>query len=454
LHPDAVIGSATDLERLINERRALLAVVGLGYVGLPAACLFAAAGFRVLGVERDKTRHDAIADGQVPLEGVEPGLAELLTKVRGADALRVVSSAASISAADIFLICVETPVEDDHRPRYEALRVACRDIGAVLKSGSLVIVESTLAPGTMDRVVRPELEASSGRVAGRDFRIGHCPERVMPGKLVRNMRTMSRVCGGDSVETARFMKALYGTVVDAPLDATDLVTAELVKTVENAYRDVNIAFANEIALICEAVGADVAAVRELVNKSPGRNMLVPGAGVGGHCIPKDPWLLWAGAEDRAAVRLIPMAREVNDSMPLHVAGLVALGLAEHGRQLRGSRIAVLGYAYLENTGDVRNSPSRALVQHLRDSGADVVVHDPYVNGMGGDILDVARAADTIVLVVRHDEYRQLELQSLRKLVRTPVIVDGRGVVSPTAAREAGFDYLAVGSLGRDGGHRR
>src|SRR5205807_9712185 len=186
---------------------------------------------------------------------------------------------------------------------------------------------------------------------------GHCPERVMPGRLIRNLRTMSRVCGGTTPETAETMVALYRHIVEAELDPADAVTADLVKTAENAYRDVNIAFANELALICESVGADVLVVRDLVNKSPGRAVLLPGTGVGGHCIPKDPWLLAAGAGESASVRLIPAARAVNDGMPSHVAGLVAHGLAAHGRAIPGSRIAVLGYAYLENTGDTRNSPS-------------------------------------------------------------------------------------------------
>ena len=441
------------LGRRVDDRAAVLAVVGLGYVGLPAASLFAAAGFEVIGVERNDGRRRTIAQGDVPLEGDEPGLPELLKRVVAAGKLRVTGDAAALSSADIVLVCVETPVAEDHLPRYEALRAACRDIGTFMRPGTVVIVESTIAPGTMDRVVRPALEDVSRKVSGRDFHIGHCPERVMPGKLVKNMRTMSRVCGGDDAATAELIKRLYSAVVEASLDTSDMVTAEVVKTAENAYRDVNIAFANEVALICEAVGADAGRVRELVNKSPGRHMLVPGAGVGGHCIPKDPWLLVASVDGKEEIRLIPAARAVNDSMPRHVADLVADGLAAYGRSTNGATVAVLGYSYLENTGDVRNSPSVTLVEELKRRGAEVRVHDPFVPGLGGDYRAAVRSADAIALVVAHDEYRVLPLAELREIMRTPVLVDGRGVVAARSARDVGFTYFAVG-LPRFDGHSR
>jgi len=173
------------------------------------------------------------------------------------------------------------------------------------------------------------------------------------------------------------------------LDPTDCLTAELVKTVENTYRDVQIAFANEVALLCENVGADVWEVRQLVNKSPQRDMHLPGPGVGGHCIPKDPWLLVHGATDGFEARLIPTARAVNDDMPLHVAELVESAVREAGGQIRGARIAVLGYAYKQNTDDTRNSPAIPLIKRLEELGAEVAVHDPYVKGYNDDLEEVS-----------------------------------------------------------------
>jgi len=266
---------------------------------------------------------------------------------------------------------------------------------------------------------------------------------VMPGKLLANLRGLSRVVGGSSPEVALAMTALYRHIVQADLDPVDWITAELVKTVENAYRDVQIAFANEVALICEALGGDVWKVRELVNKSPYRQMHLPGAGVGGHCIPKDPWLLAYGVQGQdISLRMVPAARQVNDDMPFHVATLLERTLARAGRSLQGARVLVLGYAYLENSDDTRNSPSEALVEHLKKKGAVVVVHDPYVAEYQKDLLTLAEGCDAAVLMVAHDAYRSLDFDALRLRMSLPVLVDGRGVfrISPPPA----FVYACVG----------
>ncbi|MBN2002496.1 MAG: nucleotide sugar dehydrogenase [Anaerolineae bacterium] len=417
----------------IAAKTARIGVIGLGYVGLPVACLFAEAGFDVVGVDRKAERVNAINAGILPIEGREPGLAELLVDVIAGRRLRATTQYADLRACDVVLISVETPVDEQHVPQYIALRSALRDLGPALQVGALVIVESTIAPGTMARLVKPLLEETSGKRASEDFYLGHCPERVMPGKLLANLRGVSRVCGGETPETAQTMMALYRHVVQADLDAADCVTAELVKTAENAYRDVNIAFANEVALICEAVGGDVWKVRELVNKSPGRNMLLPGAGVGGHCIPKDPWLLVYQAQQMGVpIQLIPAARAVNDGMPLQTLALLEDALLEAGRPLAGARVLVLGYAYLEDSDDTRNSPSEMLVTQLRQRGAEVVVHDPYVLGYQGDVLALAEGCDAAVAMVKHSDYKALDLAALKAVLRAPVLVDGRRVF-PQAA---------------------
>jgi UDP-N-acetyl-D-mannosaminuronic acid dehydrogenase len=272
----------------------------------------------------------------------------------------------------------------------------------------------------------------------------------MPGKLLANLQLMSRVCGGGTPETAQVMMALYRNIVQAELDTAEIITAELVKTTENAYRDVQIAFANEVALICEVAGADVWRVRELVNKSPYRQMHLPGAGVGGHCIPKDPWLLAAAANDRVPLRLIPAARAVNDSMPRHVAELVVAALKAAGRPLPEARVAVLGYAYLENSDDTRNSPSIDLLEQLQERGLDIVIHDPWVAEYQGDIIERISGCDAAVFMVKHQPYLDLDLDTLKQALRTPLVVDGRGIFNPDQMREADLQLVAVGrSEGND-----
>jgi len=432
------------LRSSIEDRSATIGVVGLGYVGLPVAALFADRGFSVVGVDLLEDRVAKINAGACPIEGREPDLPELLQRVTTAGRLRATTRHADLAHASAVLISVETPIDPvDNRPRYAALVAACEAIAAQLEEGSLVIVESTIGPRAMADVVAPALERGSGRPNAGGFRLGHCPERVMPGRLLRNLRSMSRVVGGDSPDTATTMAELYRTYVEGDLDHADLLTAELVKTAENAYRDVNIAFANELALVCEAAGADVWAVRELVNKSPGRNVLLPGAGVGGHCIPKDPWLL-ASALATGDAPLISAARAVNESMPGHVAALTFELLAEAGVDPASAKVAVLGYAYLEDSDDTRHSPSADLVRELELSGSSVTVHDPFVEAYSGSLEDTVRGADVAVLMVAHSAYRSLSLTELRDQLARPLMIDARHVFSPAALAEVGFRSRTIG----------
>ena len=432
------------LQEKIRDNQATLAVIGLGYVGLPVACMFADRGFNVIGVDIIPERVSQINQGKSPIEGNEPGLAELLTKVITSGKFTATTEYDQLKDVDVFLIDVETPTDDQHIPQYVALRSACRSLGKVLKDGALVIVESTIAPGTMDTVVRSEVEETSGKTSGVDFFLGVCPERVMPGKLLANLQKMNRVCGGDTPEVSETLQLLYSYIVHADLDPADLVTAELTKTAENTFRDVNIAFANELALICQATGADFLTVRDLVNKSPGRNVLMAGAGVGGHCIPKDPWLLVHGTQGKVDLKLIPAARAVNDSMPLHVAKMVEQALIEAGTPIVGSKIAILGYAYLEESDDIRNSPSEILVQKLTEWGVEVVIHDPFVDEFKEELLKAIQGCDGVVIMVAHQAYKDIDLKQVRAALRTPILIDGRFVYEPDDLLEAGFIYQGVG----------
>jgi len=436
-----------ELVKAIRDRTARIVIIGLGYVGLPVACMFARAGFQVVGIRRNSEKVSQINQGICPIEGKEAGLPELLAEVIREGRLKATTDYAECRRAQIALIAVETPVNKTTKePGYEALQAALQELGQNLQPGILVIIESTIAPGTMERVVKPILEEVSGLKVNADFYLANCPERVMPGKLLANIENCSRVVGGMSSETARAAVELYRYIVKADLDPTDCLTAELVKTAENTYRDVQIAFANEVALLCESVGADVWEVRQLVNKSPQRDMHLPGPGVGGHCIPKDPWLLVYGAGDGFEARLISTARAVNDSMPLHMVELVKGALREASKEVRGARIAILGYAYKENTDDARNSPAIPLITRLEELGAEVAVHDPYVRDYNHELEKVVTGSDCVVVMAAHDPYRELDLENLKTWLRMPVLVDGRNVFSMRKAREAGFIYKGIGNV--------
>lgn len=434
-----------DLHNRIKNLNANLAVIGLGYVGLPVACEFARAGFMVLGLDILPERVDRINAGISPIEGAEPGLQELLIETLQSGQFKATTDYTELSNSDIILVCVDTPIDRSRNPQYLSLKSALESIASNFRRGALVIIESTISPGTMLNVVQPILESNRNYIMNKDFFLGNCPERVMPGKLLKNIRSVSRVVGGMTPETAEVMVSLYRHIVDAELDAVDCITAELVKTVENTYRDVQIAFANEVALICEKVGGNVWKVRDLVNKSPGRHMLNPGAGVGGHCIPKDPWLLASSVfESNVSLRVIPAAREVNDSMPYHVIHLLEDSLESMGRAIADSRVLIMGFAYLEESDDSRNSPSQALVERLKAQNAEVVVHDPYVNGYSGSVLELAKDSDAVILMVKHTEYKNVHFQELRSVMRTPILIDGRGFYDKDEVQTSGMLYRAVG----------
>jgi len=445
-----------------------IVVVGLGYVGIPVAALFAdVEGFNVTGVQRRSKRSgwkiDYINDGKNPIEGDEPGLAELIERVVEKETFRATDEISVYGEADAILIAVQTPVDEKHIPRYESLRQVSQDIGGYMKKGALVVLESTVAPGTTEHVVKPILEKQSGMKAGIDFNLVFSYERVMLGRLIHNLTKLDRIVGGITPECTRRGVELYSHIVQAKLHATDSLTAEVSKVTENTYRDVNIAFANEVALICESLGVNVHEVRRYVNslpnipgdpgKNPLRMMHSPGAGVGGHCLPKDPWLLKYGlnayGDFEFEPKVIIESRRINDSMPNHMMTLIGGALNEKGLKLEDAKVAILGVAFLPNSEDTRNTPAYPLYKLLKKRCAEVRLHDPYVKDYGdmeieNELETTVRGSDVIALVTRHDEYRELSLEWLKEKMRTPIIVDGRNNFRREECLEMGFAFRGVG----------
>jgi UDP-N-acetyl-D-mannosaminuronic acid dehydrogenase len=427
-----------------------IVIVGTGYVGIPVAVMFANKSFNVVGINRTKDKVDLINKGICPIEGDEPNLPELLAKVIKEKKLTATTDYSACKNADAILICVETPFDSDKwEPKYDSLKSALKSVAENLTKGSLVIVESTIAPTTMDTLVKPILENTSKMKAGTDFLLGNCPERVMPGKLLYNIENLSRVCGGINEETREKMLELYAHIVKGELYPTDCLTAEVVKTTENAYRDVEIAFANEVAIICEKLGINVYEVRDLVNKAPYRNMHLPGAGVGGHCLPKDSLLLSYGVKGIMTPELMILARNLNKKMPVHTAELLIDALKEKKMGPKSKKVIVCGFAYLENSDDTRNTPALGVIDTLREKGVLVEVHDPFVKNYPGveikkDFEKTIAGSDALVFVTAHNEYKNLNLDKIKGLMKTPIIIDGRNIFTKEKAIEKGFVYKGIG----------
>ncbi len=427
-----------------------IVIIGTGYVGIPVAAIFADRGFNVVGINRTIEKVDAINKGLCPIEGDEPNLAELIDKVVKSKKLVATTDYSECKNADAILICVETPFDSKKwEPNYESLKSALKSVGENMSKDTLVIVESTIAPTTMDTLVKPILEDASKMEAGRDFLLGNCPERVMPGKLLYNIENLPRVCGGINEETRTKMIELYSPVVNAELYPTDCLTAEVVKTAENAYRDVEIAFANEVALICEKLGIDAYEVRELVNKSPYRNMHYPGAGVGGHCLPKDSLLLSYGVKGILTPKIMLLARELNNEMPLHTAALLLQTFRDMKMNLKDKRVTVCGFAYLENSDDTRNTPSLEVINELKKNGIEVMIHDSFVKSyqdidIKKDFYKSIEGADGLIFVTAHNEYRNLDIEKIKETMRTPIVIDGRNIFNKEEMKNKGFIYKGVG----------
>ena len=415
--------------------------------------MFASRGVTSLAVDIDEERVDKINQGISPIVGFEPGLGELIAEATKDGRLTATTDPTRLSGAEAIIVCVDTPIDErTKRPVLDILKKATRTVGENMRRGTLVSIESTLPPRTMQEVIIPILEDASGMKVGQDFRLVHCPERVMPGRLLRNLAEYDRVLGGYDSESVAAGTALYKIIMGGKLHTADLLHAEISKTLENAYRDVQIAFANEVALACEELGADAFEIRRLVNTCPFRDMHIPGSGVGGHCLPKDSWL-FASALRREQPKLITSARETNERMPVHMVELVEEALAEKGRSLQDSKVAILGLAFLRDSDDTRHSPSLTIIDRLHDK-ARVIVHDPFVARpyrvpMVRDLDEALKGADCLVLVTDHTEYKDLDLVSIKRMMHTPAVVDGRNVLSPERCRHLGFAYRGIGKGTRD-----
>jgi UDP-N-acetyl-D-glucosamine dehydrogenase len=412
---------------LAGEKKEVLfagvAVIGLGYVGLPLAVLAAKKGYRVLGIDKNREKVASLERGELYIAEV-PG--SELRNLTGGGLLRNVTEYTELPSYDVILVCVPTPLSDGGRPDYRHLQAAAKEIAARLRPGQLIIVESTVAPGTTASLFLPLLQERQME-AGYDFYLAYSPERIDPGNREYSLGNIPKLVAGTTPACRRLARFFYHSLGITTIPVRDMETAEMAKLLENTYRDVNIALVNEMAQVCRYNGLDIREVISAAATKPfGFQAFYPGTGVGGHCVPVDSiyYTTWARESGRPAV-LAEKARAVNAAMPLHAANVISEALAEEGRQLAGSKILLLGVTYKKDINDTRESSALKLLELLQEKGAKVSFHDPLVQAVSlrsGTLRGVSlnnsilAGRDCVVIAVAHTAYDLSRIYTSSRLI--------------------------------------
>jgi len=410
----------------------------MGYIGLPTASIFASHGIHVTGMDINADIIDGLHAGKLHI--FEPGLRGLVMDALSSGSLEISSE---VRPADAFIIAVPTPFYEDKRADLRAVISAAESIVPHLRKGNLVILESTSPPRTTVDIVAPILE-KSGLKSGIDFKLAYSPERVLPGRILRELVDNARVIGGIDRASAEAGRDLYRKIVKGDIILTDATTAEMIKLMENTSRDINIAIANEFSRLAQKFDVDIWEAIEIANLHPRVEILRPGVGVGGHCISVDPWFLVEAAPETA--QLIKTARGINDEQPAFVAGLIE----EAADSLVGKKVAFLGLAFKPNVDDIRESPAVHLAHHLQTRGAVVDAYEPFKENAGltgihqvTNLEDALQDADIIVLAVGHEQFKDLDPHLIHEKTKANLVFDAVNSWDKAAWENAGFQFMGL-----------
>lgn len=421
-----------------------IAVVGLGYVGLPLALLAEEKGFQVIGLEKSQKKLSLLKDGVSVID--DEKAAQQLSKSK----INFTDDYSKIKDRDIVIVCVPTPVDEHKNPDLSLVKSAALDSAKNMKKGSLLIIESTINPGVCDEVIIPMIESETDHKIGKTLHIAHCPERINPGDKKWHVGNINRVLGADSEAGLEIAYKFYDKLVDGQIKKMATIKeAEAVKVVENSFRDINIAFVNELAMSFNELGINVYNVIDGAATKPFAFMPhYPGIGVGGHCIPVDPYYLIEYAKNNGFDhKFLKLARSINETMPIYSVNLLEKTLIEKtGKTLDGSKVAVLGVSYKPNVGDDRESPSFTVIKALKDRNAQVIVYDPYIptKSTVKSLGEALKNADAVILATAHKEFTDITLDDIRDV---QVVLDGRGALQHLSKQLQKTDatYIGLGS---------
>jgi UDP-N-acetyl-D-glucosamine dehydrogenase len=447
--------SASNLGDKISSKNATVCVIGLGYVGVPLAVASAQAGFNVLGVDVDSWKVEQINKGICYVE--DKYSEELLPSLVSAGKVKAYSKMVeAVPSSDITVVCVPTPLKKDKDPDLSFLKTVARTLASQLNDYKLIIVESTSYPGTTKEVFQPLLERG-GKTAGTDFALVYSPERIDYGNASFGVRSIPKVVGGVNEDSTRLGAAFYSTILQAKVVAVSGPSvAEATKMLENVFRYVNIALVNELAVLHESLGVDfIEAIDAAATKPFGFMAHYPGPGVGGHCIPKDPfYLVYKAKKAGFPLRMVSTAETLNNEMPKHTVERLLKAFRKSRKNPRKAKVALWGLAYKGGVKDTRRSPSVDLLKIFQRSGVKVVAYDPFVETIkvgsvqyksAGSILDSVKGADAVVIATNHPEFRDADLTDVKAQMNPdPILFDTRNLRTRKESEGAGFTYLATG----------
>ncbi|MBI4451990.1 nucleotide sugar dehydrogenase [Candidatus Woesearchaeota archaeon] len=422
-----------------------ITIVGLGYVGLPLACLCAEKGHKVYGFDVDKSKIDSVNKNESPIEDeyVAGKLRSLKNKIRA-----TTDPKECIPVSDVVIVCVPTPVDRNNSPDLTAVMNSVSTVSKFIRQGALLVIESTIYPGTIEEVVLPILQKEKFNIQKNDLLVAHCPERIDPGNKKWTIEMLPRVVGGITKEATQAAADFYRGILNANvLELSSVKAAEATKIMENTFRDINIAFVNEMAQSFDKAGIDILEVIKGASTKPFAFMPhYPGSGVGGHCISQDPYyMIEKGRQFGFNHEFLKLAREINNNMPHYTVELLENELKKLKKAIKGAKVGVLGIAYKANVDDVRESPAYEVINILKTRGADVFVFDPHVQKESNvrDLDELLNKSDYLVLVTDHKEFKSMDLEKLKKH-KILVVIDGRNCLDKEKIKSMGIAYHGIG----------
>ncbi len=444
-----------EIKKLIDKNETSICVIGIGRIGLPTALSFAKSGFRTRGVDINEELINKIKNKDYPLKD-EPGYQEIFEQVISNGKFTATTKIEDvIPNSQIILLSLPTPMDKNNVPDYTALRTVAKQLKNLVVSGSIIIVESTIEPGFIENEFIDLVENEERKIkAGENIGIGVCPETANPGEIMKDFEKLPRLVGATDEKTADVITEIYKHVFPVELiKMPNCKTANAVKLTTNVFRDVNIAFVNELALLFEKLGIDIKTVLDAADKKYNFQIHFPGAGVGGPCLPVNSYQMLNSAKgiSEDLLKMVKVSREINESMPYHVIDLLKDALNEGNKQLESSKILVLGISYKPNVKDIQLSPAEVIILELQKMGAEIKIFDPYFKNTSvygietaNNLDEVISEVDAVIIVTAHNEFQNIEPEYFASKMKSPIVVDTRGIIDIHAAKKSGLVFRGLG----------